>query len=197
MSSTAKQALLSALVVATNLVDAAAVAVGHGPAKSPSNSTASAAKAPNTVASTDDGDSENWRLSRSMVWSWIVLIGGLMIFVASLSIVKYLRTIVCFPTQNQKYFSIPSYWYSRFRKYFWDSPLFSKRHHREFQLSKVINVGTLPSRSQTTFLVGYFVMVCLKYPFIIFRTNRFIHRPPHSLSMGLTGMALCRKFYRR
>ncbi|KAF3059220.1 Ferric/cupric reductase transmembrane component 2 [Daldinia childiae] len=34
--------------------------------------------------------------------------------------------------------------------------MFRKRHNREFQLSSAINVGTLPTRFQFLFLVGYF-----------------------------------------
>jgi predicted ferric reductase len=54
------------------------------------------------------------------------------------------------------------YW-SRERNSWWPSwknnlfyaPLNKKRHHREMQLSKAINVGTIPSRLQTLILVVY------------------------------------------
>jgi hypothetical protein len=153
--------LISTLVFAVGFVDAAAVAAGNtGDHTAPSltNSTKPAASATKAAASSDDGETENWRLSRSMVWSWIVLVGLLMIYVCALWITRYMRTIVCFPTNNQEYFSIPNHWHSRFLKHFYQAPLFKKRHHREFQISKAINVGTLPSRSQTFFLLGYLAM---------------------------------------
>jgi predicted ferric reductase len=66
--------------------------------------------------------------------------------------------MVAHPTNQQHFFNLPNYHYSLVRKYFWDAPLFKRRHHREFQLSKAVNMGTLPSRSQTIFLLCYLVM---------------------------------------
>ena len=57
-----------------------------------------------------------------------------------------------------------AYW-SQERRTFWPAlkhhllyaPLKNKRHNKEFQLSKAVNVGTLPSRFQTILLVGYLI----------------------------------------
>jgi len=116
---------------------------------------------PTSTSSETAADLEaiNWMLSRSMVWSWIILIGGIIIWTASLRMSKHIRIVVAHPTNQQHFFSLPNYHYSMIRKYFWDAPLFRRRHHQEFRLSSVINMGTLPSRSQTTFLVGYLVMI--------------------------------------
>ncbi len=69
---------------------------------------------------------------------------------------QYIRTAVCLTNDTQRYFARPSSKFSWLKKNVLYAPIFSKRHNREFQLSKAINVGTLPTRFQLAFLVGYF-----------------------------------------
>ncbi len=70
-------------------------------------------------------------------------------------LVRYVRTVTCLHNDTQRYFAQPSEKYSWFKKNVQYAPMFSKRHNREFQLSSALNVGTLPSRMQMVFLLGY------------------------------------------
>ncbi|KAL2181547.1 ferric reductase like transmembrane component-domain-containing protein [Thermothelomyces heterothallicus CBS 202.75] len=71
-------------------------------------------------------------------------------------LVRYVRTVTCLHNDKQRYFAEASGKYSWFKKNVQYAPIFSKRHNREFQLSSALNVGTLPTRMQLVFLVGYF-----------------------------------------
>ena len=69
-----------------------------------------------------------------------------------------IRLMVCLGVENQSYFALPTNgWASFFKKHVLYAPLFQVRHNREFQLSTAVNVGTLPTRFQTFFLMSYFV----------------------------------------
>jgi hypothetical protein len=125
---------------------------------SPSSLVMATASAITASTLTDSVEETNWKLSRSMVWVWVVLVGAVIIWAGALRISKHIRVVVAHPTNNQHYFSLPNYHYSLIRKHFWDAPMFKRRHHREFQLSKAVNMGTLPSRSQGIFLIGYLIM---------------------------------------
>ncbi|KAK4039703.1 ferric reductase like transmembrane component-domain-containing protein [Parachaetomium inaequale] len=70
-------------------------------------------------------------------------------------LVRYVRTVTCLYNDTQRYFAQASEKYSWFKKNVQYAPILSKRHNREFQLSSALNVGTLPSRMQLVFLVGY------------------------------------------
>jgi hypothetical protein len=69
---------------------------------------------------------------------------------------KHIRTLACLNNDTQRYFTKPTKSWASFKKHVLYAPIFSKRHNREFQLSPAINVGTLPTRFQLMFLVGYF-----------------------------------------
>jgi hypothetical protein len=68
---------------------------------------------------------------------------------------RYLRTITSLNNETQRYFITESQNLSFFKRNLLYAPIFRKRHNREFQLSTAINVGTLPTRVQLIFLVGY------------------------------------------
>ena len=68
-----------------------------------------------------------------------------------------------------------SYWsrdrtaiWPRMKRHFLYAPLWRKRHNREIQLSRAMNVGTLPSRLHTVILLSYLISnlvycLCLNY----------------------------------
>ncbi|KAI5804478.1 ferric reductase NAD binding domain-containing protein [Geopyxis carbonaria] len=67
-----------------------------------------------------------------------------------------IRLLVSLNDDKQRYFATPgSEWVPWLKKHVLYAPLFKVRHNREFQLSSAINVGTLPTRFQTFFLLGY------------------------------------------
>lgn len=70
-------------------------------------------------------------------------------------LVRYVRTVTCIHNDTQRYFAQPSENYSWFKRNVQYAPILSKRHNREFQLSSALNVGTLPTRMQLVFLLGY------------------------------------------
>jgi Ferric reductase like transmembrane component/Ferric reductase NAD binding domain/FAD-binding domain len=72
----------------------------------------------------------------------------------------YLRQISCLSStpRQQRYWSMErSRLWALIRKHVVYSPLFRKRHHREFQLSTALNMGVLPSRLHTILLTIYFL----------------------------------------
>lgn len=107
---------------------------------------------------TPDPDVENNYLATAMAWSWLALVGVTVAFAFALRANTYVRTIACLNNETQRYFSTPNYLYGAFKKHLLDAPLFRTRHHREFRLSSALNMGTLPSRIQTLFLIAYLVM---------------------------------------
>jgi len=86
------------------------------------------------------------------------VIFGLVVYQLVNLLIRYIRTIACLNNDTQRYFAAPNVLHGNFKRYFWDAPLFRLRHHREFKLSAAVNIGTLPNRGQTVFLVGYLAM---------------------------------------
>ena len=82
---------------------------------------------------------------------------GLPLFYRFCSVIySRIRLLVSLGRENQRFFAAPpSTWASFIKKHVMYSPLFRVRHNREFQLSTAVNVGTLPTRFQTFFLIGY------------------------------------------
>ncbi|RBR03521.1 hypothetical protein FVER53590_07148 [Fusarium verticillioides] len=72
-------------------------------------------------------------------------------------IIGLTRHVSCLNNDKQRYFAIPNQKFAALKRHLLYAPVFSKRHNREIQLSKAINVGTLPTRFQLLFLVSYFV----------------------------------------
>ncbi|KAF3040704.1 hypothetical protein E8E12_006090 [Didymella heteroderae] len=88
-------------------------------------------------------------------WCFVVVFT---LYQVILYFVRYVRTVSCLNNETQRYFSIPNHMYARFKKSFLDAPLWRTRHHREFKMSSAIGMGTLPSRLQSFFLIGYFAV---------------------------------------
>ncbi|KAH7354064.1 ferric reductase like transmembrane component-domain-containing protein [Plectosphaerella cucumerina] len=75
---------------------------------------------------------------------------------ASVCALRYIRTLACLKNDSQLYFTTAHQKFAFFKRNILYSPIFRKRHNREFQLSSAINVGTLPTRLQLAFLFSYF-----------------------------------------
>jgi hypothetical protein len=90
---------------------------------------------------------------------WVICSGMIVLILLwrlSQESIKHLRLISCLGNGSQRYFALPSRSWAIFKKHILYAPIGSKRHNREYQLSTVINVGTLPTRFQFAFIVGYF-----------------------------------------
>ena len=68
--------------------------------------------------------------------------------------VQQLRTVACLSNNTQHYFAIPSSRWGKIKSRLLYAPLFKTRHNREFKLSSAINMGTLPTRFQSAFIVA-------------------------------------------
>ncbi|KAK3302238.1 ferric reductase like transmembrane component-domain-containing protein [Chaetomium strumarium] len=70
-------------------------------------------------------------------------------------LVRYVRTVTCLHNDTQRYFAQAGENFSWFKRNVVYAPILRKRHNREFQVSSALNVGTLPTRLQLVFLLGY------------------------------------------
>ncbi|KAH9900544.1 ferric reductase like transmembrane component [Xylariomycetidae sp. FL2044] len=100
---------------------------------------------------------ENEALSEYLLFICAVVSGMLIVWRLTTGITRYVRTVSCLTNDTQRYFAKPSAKFSWIKKNLLYSPVFRKRHNREFQLSSAINMGTLPTRFQLLFLIAYFV----------------------------------------
>jgi predicted ferric reductase len=89
---------------------------------------------------------------------WWCFVVAFTLYQVILYFVRYVRTVSCLNNETQRYFAIPNHLYARFKKSCLDAPLWRTRHHREFKMSSALGMGTLPSRLQSFFLVGYFAV---------------------------------------
>ncbi|KAF2151039.1 hypothetical protein K461DRAFT_307714 [Myriangium duriaei CBS 260.36] len=100
----------------------------------------------------------NHKFVLRLVYIWIAIIGTIFTYRLVMLYVAHTRKMACLYNDKQNYFTIPTANHSVFKRYILDSPLFRKRHNREFKISTAINVGTLPTRLQTMLLVAYYVI---------------------------------------
>ncbi|MBE3043637.1 ferric reductase-like transmembrane domain-containing protein [Candidatus Bathyarchaeota archaeon] len=70
--------------------------------------------------------------------------------------IQKIRHVACLNNEKQRYFSIPDTKLSFIKLHGLYAPMFRKRHNREIQMSSAVNFGTLPTRLEFLFLVGYF-----------------------------------------
>lgn len=107
-----------------------------------------------------DTSSVNPRVVNEMLSHYLLIVLGaisaaLAIWRITTLLVRYVRTVTCLQNDTQRYFAQPSEKYSWLKKNVVYAPILSKRHNREFQLSSALNAGTLPTRLQLVFLLGY------------------------------------------
>ncbi|KAL7626935.1 hypothetical protein AAE478_003709 [Parahypoxylon ruwenzoriense] len=99
---------------------------------------------------------ENESLSRYLLIVCAAVSAALIIWHLTTGLIRYIRTVTNLSNDTQRFYVRPSTKFSWIKKNLLYSPLFRKRHNREFQLSSAINVGTLPTRFQFFFLAAYF-----------------------------------------
>lgn len=98
---------------------------------------------------------ENESLSKYLLIICGAVSIALIIWRITTGLTRYIRTVTSLTNDTQRYYVQASTRFSWIKKNLLYSPLFRKRHNREFQLSSAINVGTLPTRFQFLFLLGY------------------------------------------
>ncbi|GAQ34445.1 hypothetical protein AtubIFM55763_007137 [Aspergillus tubingensis] len=71
---------------------------------------------------------------------------------------SHMRRLASFNNEHQRYFIRPDSMLAKIHNHIVYAPLFRTRHNREFQLSRAVNMGTLPSRFHSFIVVGIIVM---------------------------------------
>lgn len=77
---------------------------------------------------------------------------------SSLRLTSHIRRLHGLGNDSQRYFTRDDFRMAWFKRNIIDAPLFRVRHNREFQLSRAVNMGTLPSRFQAICLAGLIAM---------------------------------------
>lgn len=108
-------------------------------------------------------DIVNEKMIKYIGWTWAAIIGIVLIYRWTLYLLQHVRRLANLnhgtsSDGRQRYFSIPNETWARLKRHWISAPLLKRRHNREFKLSAAVNVGTLPGRMQTFFLVGYFAL---------------------------------------
>lgn len=101
-------------------------------------------------------DEENMSYSK---WALVSLAGVVAVtfaWKAAYHLQAKLRLLLCLGNEKQQYWATPKsdIFPTIKRDVLW-APMFSKRHNREFKISRAINVGTLPTRFQGLFLLAF------------------------------------------
>lgn len=96
-------------------------------------------------------------------WTWACIIATLLVYRWTLSLLQHVRQLANLnhgtsSDGRQRYFSTPDETWARIKRHFIVAPLFTRRHNREFRLSAAMNVGILPGRMQSFWLLGYFAL---------------------------------------
>ncbi|KAI2470570.1 ferric reductase like transmembrane component-domain-containing protein [Annulohypoxylon bovei var. microspora] len=99
---------------------------------------------------------ENESLSNYLLIICGAVSAALIIWRLTTALTTYIRTVTSLNSDTQRYYVGASSKFAWVKKNLLYSPLFRKRHNREFQLSSAINVGTLPTRFQFLFIIAYF-----------------------------------------
>jgi hypothetical protein len=111
-------------------------------------------QSPAEIAAKEAAIRLNYELPRNY---FLALAAFACIFIAfrlTIVAVQYLRTVTCLSNDTQRYFAIPSPVWGKFKSTILYAPLFRTRHNREFKLSSAINMGTLPTRFQSMFIIS-------------------------------------------
>ncbi|CAK7274325.1 hypothetical protein SEPCBS119000_006111 [Sporothrix epigloea] len=69
---------------------------------------------------------------------------------------RYVRTVTSLQNEKQRFYAREDPWISWVKRNIIYAPIVYKRHNREIQISKALNVGTLPTRLQLLMITGYF-----------------------------------------
>jgi hypothetical protein len=78
----------------------------------------------------------------------------LLLYGVVFNFIHYSRTLACLNNNTQRYFAKPNIDWQNFKLAFLYAPLFRARHNRELRLSSALDMGTLPTRFQSTLLTA-------------------------------------------
>lgn len=96
----------------------------------------------------------NEDLSNDFLIATAAFVGSVMVFRIVLYCVQYIRQLASLSGGSQRYFAVPNPTWGSIKRNILYAPLLRKRHNTEFRLSSAINMGTLPTRFQTLFMIA-------------------------------------------
>ncbi|KAA8646198.1 ferric reductase family protein [Aspergillus tanneri] len=97
-------------------------------------------------------------LARYTLMVLCLMVACILVWKSWFRMAAHLRRLASFNSGHQRYFMEPNGTFAKVKNHIVYAPLFRTRHNREFQLSRAVNMGTLPSRFHTFILVGIIVM---------------------------------------
>ncbi|KAI9646232.1 hypothetical protein NHQ30_005672 [Ciborinia camelliae] len=135
----------------------AKIVAGEGPAGGSSSTTATTPAAAAAIAA---AKAKAGMLNKAFYHYLLIVLSSLIVAMifwrVGMETVKYVRTMASLNNETQRYFAVPSSGFAKFKKHVLYAPIFGKRHNREIQIGRAVNVGTLPTRLQFVFLLAYF-----------------------------------------
>ena len=120
-------------------------------------------KTPAQIANEPIAKEANAKVMRYTAWTWVAVVSAMLVYRWGLVLLRHVRRLSNLnhgtsSDSKQRYFTIPDDNYSKVKRDLITAPLWKKRHNREFKLSAAANMGVLPGRLQTLFLLGYLAM---------------------------------------
>ncbi|OOF92021.1 hypothetical protein ASPCADRAFT_153320 [Aspergillus carbonarius ITEM 5010] len=100
----------------------------------------------------------NDTLCYANLWVLACMIAVVFLWQTSFHLAAHLRRLTTFTDKRQYYHRVPNQRLAWVKKHLLYAPLLRNRHNREWQLSRAINMGTLPSRFHTLLLTTIVVM---------------------------------------
>lgn len=93
-------------------------------------------------------------LANNLLMALAAFVGMVFIYRVVLYSMQYVRHLTSLNSGTQRYFAVPSSTWASAKKHILYAPLLRNRHNAELKLSRAVNMGTLPTRFQTLFMVA-------------------------------------------
>ena len=112
---------------------------------------------PETPAALAQEQVNNYRYGVYILVILAASVFALGIYRAIIHSVRYIRTLTCLNNETQRYFKLPGPTFSSIKEHLLYAPLFRRQHRQPVSVASV-NVGGIPSRFQTLFIVTVVAM---------------------------------------
>ena len=96
----------------------------------------------------------NDTLANDLLIALAFFVTAVFVYRTVLRILQHVRHVTSLTNNSQRYFSVPDPTWASIKKNILYAPLFRVRHNEEFRLSSALDLGTLPTRFQTMFMVA-------------------------------------------
>lgn len=118
----------------------------HGPSMSPEQMAAEA-----------KAETQSRRYGNDLLIILAAVVVAVGLYRVAIASARYIRALACLNNSSQRYFLAPPPTFAWIKQHLLYAPLFRSRHSREFRLFSM-NLGILPTRFQSLFLVGVVAM---------------------------------------